>query len=394
MKRVACVYHFYAHYRAAVMGGLLRSRRFDLTLLGAADSSGYDATIKPWVPGDRRRFRATPLRRLRGELLWQGGVIGRALSPRYDAIVFLASMNFASTWIAAPLARLSGKRVLFWAHGWTRPERGLKRLIRRCYFRLAGIQMLYGRRARRIAIGEGFDPRSLWVIYNSLDYPEQRRQREAVDPAELPALRAELFGDPDLAVVVCTTRLVALRRLDQLLRAVAAMPRKVGVLLVGDGPERARLEALASELGVAARFVGACYDEAQIARYVMCAAVAVAPGKVGLTAMHCLAYGVPVVTHDDPGDQMPEWEAIVPGRTGDLFRRDDEADLARVVARWIDGVRDRDAVARDCIAAVERFYNPSFQVAVIEAAICGLPAPATAGDRIAAGELEGGARWR
>lgn len=54
-------------------------------------------------------------------------------------------------------------------------------------------------------------------------------------------------------------RLVELKGVHLLLRAVAG--RDVELVIAGDGPERARLEALARRLGVAARFCGAVGDE-------------------------------------------------------------------------------------------------------------------------------------
>jgi hypothetical protein len=86
--------------------------------------------------------------------------------------------------------------------------------------------------------------------------------------------------------------------------------------------------------------------------------------------MHCLAYGVPCVTHDDWLDQMPEFEAILPGRTGAFFRKDDVEDLARVMQEWLSPPR-KPQVANACIAHVERFYTPLVQAGVMLRALHG-----------------------
>ena len=259
-----------------------------------------------------------------------------------------------------------GKQVYYWAHGWRQRESGAKGLVRRCYFRLAHRLLLYGRRSRGIALENGFDARRVHVIYNCLDYPAQRAARQRLGMAERQALRRDLFGSDDVPVVACPTRLVPQRRLDLLLEAVARLrathQRRVQVLLVGDGPERAALEALAARLQVEVHFAGACYDEEHMAGYLTAATCTVAPGMVGLSAMHSLAFGVPVLTHGDPDRRMPESEAVVPGLTGDHFRTDDVDDLALVIERWTRTSFPAADVSTACIRAIERFYNPGTQL--------------------------------
>lgn len=392
MSDTAIIYHFFPHYRRPVMEGLLALDDHRVVLVGDPDSTAHDPTIAAWVPADPQRFIATSCRVWRKKLVWQRGVLGIACSRRFDTVVFLASMNFLSTWLGAILARATGKRVLFWAHGWTSRPRGIKGFARRMYFSLAHGLLLYGRRARRIAEEQGFDPARLHVIYNSLDYPSQRAARLALGRDERDALRRELFGSADGAVVACTTRLVRLRRLDLLLEAVARLRAgggpEVRVLLVGDGPERAALEAQATALGLQVHFAGACYDEARIARYLTAGTCTVAPGKVGLTAMHSLAFGVPVLTHGDDDDQMPESEAVVDGITGDRFKPNDIEDMARVIGRWVREPYPAPEVAAACIAAVERFYNPARQVELIAAALAGRPAAPVTGEGLQAAELQ------
>ncbi len=390
-KRCAVVYHFFPHYRRPVMEGLLASTAQAWVLFGDTSAEQVEPTIAAWTPADPNQFVRTRLRRLPGGLLWQSGLIALALSPRYSTIVYLADPHFPATWISAILARLSGKRVLFWTHGWLRREGFAKRCLRTTFHRLAHGLLLYGRRARVLGMEAGFAPQRLQVIYNSLDVEAQQRALGTIDDAERRLIRAELFaGDTQTPVVVCTTRLTAVRRLDRLLDAVAELAqrgRRINVVLVGDGPERSALEKQAAQLGLTVHFTGACYDESQLARYISCANCTVAPGKVGLTAMHSMAFGVPVLTHSDADDQMPEWEAIVPGLTGDLFVPGDASAIAAAIERWTVTVFPSESVRQACLAVISRFYNPGNQVRLIEAAVAGHLAETTIGERLQADEL-------
>ena len=55
----------------------------------------------------------------------------------------------------------------------------------------------------------------------------------------------------------------------------------------------------------------------------------VSPGNVGLTAIHSLTYGTPVLTHDDFNFQMPEAEAIKENISGIFFRINNANDLSK-----------------------------------------------------------------
>jgi glycosyltransferase involved in cell wall biosynthesis len=135
---------------------------------------------------------------------------------------------------------------------------------------------------------------------------------------------------------------------------------------VGDGSVRPELEALATASGVRTHFAGETYREEEIGLCLMMADAVVAPGNVGLTAMHALAYGVPVITHSDFTAQMPEFEAIRPGVSGAFFRRNDVGDLVRVIREWLDAhpVRDH-RVEEACRGIVSACYSPDVQAEII-----------------------------
>jgi glycosyltransferase involved in cell wall biosynthesis len=149
---------------------------------------------------------------------------------------------------------------------------------------------------------------------------------------------------------------------------------ETSLLLVGDGPEREYLKQMAKDMCLLVHFYGPCYDEDRLAELIMSANLTVAPGKVGLTAMHSLVYGTPVVTHNDPSQQMPEWEAIIAGQMGDFFKHGDVEDLARTIHKWCARPWPDKNVRTACMDVIDRFYNPQFQHRVINRAVAGLPA--------------------
>jgi glycosyltransferase involved in cell wall biosynthesis len=323
------------------------------------------------------RLRLAPTHKLPGPFMWQWGAITWAIRSEFDTVIMHAVPHWPCTWIGGLLARMLGKRVLFWGHGHLYEPRGVKGMLRRLFYALPHEHLVYGRIAKDIMLRHGWVPEKVHVIYNSLDTDAQVRIRRSMTATHRQATRASLFGRADIPVAICTTRLIRVRRLDLLIDAIGSLDRtghSVALILVGDGPERTALQSQAARLGVRVHFEGPCYDEHRLAELIGASTVTVAPGKVGLTAMHSMVYGVPVITHGDADDQMPEWEAIIPGVTGALFTRDDVPSLASAIRDWTREPWPSEATRRACESIIDRFWNPHVQRRLIEHAVLKRPA--------------------
>ena len=152
---------------------------------------------------------------------------------------------------------------------------------------------------------------------------------------------------------------------DLLLRAFAALPTptepgaSVRLVIVGDGPERHALEALAASLGVAARteFVGAV-PHAEVPAWLNRFDVYAAPSRLdsesfGVAVIEASACGVPVVVSDAGG--LPE--VVRAGVTGLVVPRGDVPALQAALQRLLADAPLRHALGRAGRAHVEAHYG-------------------------------------
>lgn len=327
------------HYRAGVFRALDARRDIEATFASDTKSRDGIAVIQPSELSRHRRLRA----RRFGRLEWHQGVVSLLLRASFSDVVFLGDVSTVSTWIGALVARARGMRVYFWTIGWHRPERGIKRVIRMTFYRLADRLLLYGNGAVEIGAALGYPREKMSVIGNSIDPHAKVPRRGAI---RLPTRQASVawYG----AVI----RLTSVKRLDMLVDAVA-MLREQGhdarVMLVGAGPEEPRLRSRANERGVPLSLTGPAYDTEDLSRVYEVLDVTVVPAAVGLSAIQSLAYGVPVVSDDDSYAQMPEWEAIKPGATGETYRSGSVEGLAQAMMRVTERLqREREYVAAVC----------------------------------------------
>ncbi|WP_051684033.1 glycosyltransferase family 4 protein [Blastococcus sp. URHD0036] len=165
----------------------------------------------------------------------------------------------------------------------------------------------------------------------------------------LPAETTLRATDPTIVVV---SRLVPHKRIDLLLGHLGTVADEVPGLrveIVGDGPERTRLQSLVHELGLhsTVTFHGRVSDEARdelLARAWLTTSTSQAEGW-GCTILEAAAWGVPCLALRVPGVR----DSVLDGETGWLVdeSRDLGSALVRALRELVDPVR-AEAVADTC----------------------------------------------
>jgi colanic acid/amylovoran biosynthesis glycosyltransferase len=176
-------------------------------------------------------------------------------------------------------------------------------------------------------------------------------------------------------LILHVARLVEVKGTRYLLRAFAKVARTheaVRLKIIGDGPLRRPLHALAASLGVADRveFLGAL-PHAEVLASMRKAAMLVLPGirtatgreeGLGMVLLEAAATGVPLIGSRVGG--IPE--CIVDGKTGFLVPERDEEALARRMAELLDDPVRRQGMGAAGRALVEDRFDIDRQTAALE----------------------------
>jgi glycosyltransferase involved in cell wall biosynthesis len=208
------------------------------------------------------------------------------------------------------------------------PPTRLQRLLKRATSRRLAAHIGVGERAaREIERLFGLRANSIRVIHNAV-------------PDEEPNRLARSVAGP---IVGSVGRLDRQKGYDVLVRALAQLP-DVQAVVVGDGPERDALTALAEEIGVGDRLsLPGWRDDARA--YLATFDVFALPSRFEgfpLAVLEAMLAEVPVVA-SDVGSVS---EAVIDGETGLLVAPDDVDALASAIARLLrDG--DRAALGRE-----------------------------------------------
>lgn len=297
---------------------------------------------------------------------WQKNSVGLVLKP-YKHYLIDGEPYCLSSWAILILAKISGKKTYCWTHGWYGKENYAKRILKKVFFGLSHHIFLYGDYAKNLMVKEGFNASKLSCIYNSLDYELQLSLRKNIVTRDF-YTRHFKNNHP---VLIFTGRLTPEKKLDMLLEGLARlnnMSYPLNLIIVGAGEMADRLKELAKTLHIEKQvwFYGACYDEKQLSELIYHADLCVSPGNVGLTAIHAMTYGTPVLTHNNYAFQGPEFEAIEEGKTGIFFDHDNLQSLVEQIQYWFSLPLNRLQIRDNCYKVIETKYNPFYQIGVLK----------------------------
>jgi L-malate glycosyltransferase len=213
----------------------------------------------------------------------------------------------------------------------------------------------------------GLPVSSIALTYNGLDFRLLEQTRSAEE------IRQEL-AIPDGAFSVATTgNLRWWKRVDLLIRAVAGAPDRIRCYVIGDGPDRRRLEELARELRVQDRvtFTG---TRQSVADYLYAMDAFVLPSgpqeAFGNSAVEAMAVGLPTIVFDDSAGLLehvePGADGFVVSSVGELTAllvrlEEDRAFAASIGARASESVREKYTLSR-MLDAYETLYAQEYLV--------------------------------
>lgn len=220
-------------------------------------------------------------------------------------------------------------------HAWLRP---LERTVYRRYHRL-------------VTISEG----ARKALTEWLAAPDLSARIETIENGSRMLPLHQRHPRPDRPVrIVSVGSLNSRKGFDVALRAIARLGDKVErYTIVGEGPERQRLETLVQELGLQekVRIPGYCDD---IAWYLYEADLGLIPSRwegFGLVAVEALSTGLPLVTSDVQGlmDVVANCEATVSAAPANVTELESQLRYA------VDHLVGRDDVAKAARARAEQY---------------------------------------
>ena len=237
---------------------------------------------------------------------WQPNVLIMEANPRYLAT------PAAANWMHA-----HGHPVIAWGLG--APPRGkTETLLRLNFLRLFDAIITYSKNGAEQYAACGINPRKIFVAANSM----------VSRPTQPAPFKPEEYKDGK-ACLLFVGRLQERKKLDVLLQACAGLPNqlKPKLVIVGDGPDRARLEELAASVYPETQFAGGKHG-VELEPYFNKADLFLLPGTGGLAVQQAMAHALPVIVGQADGTQ----DELVRPENGWTLPDSDTATVTRTLA--------------------------------------------------------------
>ena len=361
--KICCVFNYNSHYREPIYKSM--SENFD------CDFFFGDNVFTPI-----KRFDATELKGFRGylkasrigKIIFHSG-IRRIFSLKYTHYIITGEDLIFTNWLIILFARLTGRKVYAWAHGVKSDKLKLKtRIAQKMFFLpLSGVFM-YNEYFCKYMTKLGCRKEKLHVIHNSLDTELQTGIYNTLQPCDI---YRQHFGN-DYPTIIYIGRIQKVKKTAMILEAMHELAQqgiRTNLVVVGKNVDDSDFEQKITEYGLEQNvwLYGPCFDEQKNGELIYNADVCVSPGNVGLTSIHSLTYGTPVVTNDNFNTQMPEFEAITEGVTGSFFIENDIKSLAESIKPWL-GVpaEKREETRKAARAEIEKNWSVQSQIDVLK----------------------------
>lgn len=365
MKNSIClIYNYAQHYRTNIFCLMDKELAIDFVF----GDKYLDVKKMDYSLLNNFKKEVKNIRFLKEPLTFQIGVI--PLIKDYPTYIMLGDLHSISTWAMLILSKIFRKKIYLWSHGWYGKEGKLKIVLKKIFFGLADGTFLYGNYAKDLMIKAGLNADKLHVIHNSLMYTEHIELRKHTKET----LIFQNHFNNNYKNIIFVGRLTAQKRLDMLFQALIEL-KSLGLVynltIIGTGEKEASLKELTEKIGLnkTTWFYGPCYNESLLAELIFNADLCVSPGNVGLTAIHSMTFGTPVITHNNFSKQGPEFEAIKEGVTGAFYTYNNAISLANTIQNWISTQKNRIEIRNKCYKVIDEKWNPYYQIEVIKSTL-------------------------
>lgn len=280
---------------------------------------------------------------------WQAGVMRIPITGQ-DIVVVSGAPRCVTNIGLLMKARRVGAKTIWWGHYWTSTSSTWGADLRMWLLRWADCALFYTDREvdefRKQFPGRTEFP--VFALNNGIDNREIKKARSSYTASEREK-RIFFIG-----------RFSTKSQFEVLLHALAHEGCvDVRLDVIGDGDALPSLRDQAEQLRIGERVVwhGGIVDETRIAAIANRCRVFVYPGEVGLSLIHALSYGLPVIVHNDRWTHMPEIAAFEEGGNGVSFEKGSAGSLTDAIAGLIADDERLETMSRAAIALTNKSYN-------------------------------------
>jgi len=335
--RIAIITNVIPNYRADFYRRILASDSIDITVFCQPAIPGMNLnTVHEQFSKNVNLVKSFGL--AKEKLAWQC-LPAWDLYKNYDTLVFYGNPRVISNVVYSILFKLIGKKIIIWGQAHTAGANPLMETIRLAWWRWFDYLFLYTDKEVEYLKDKGFNQQKMLGMNNGLNQDEIEHVKSQW-PQERLLNWQKQQGIENKVLLLSCARLEKKNQFELMIPALKQLRQTQPQLLwcvIGQGEQEQSLRdaVTAANLTNHVRWLGAIYQEHELAPWFMSSKLLIHPGAIGLSLLHAFGYGLPVITHDNLEKQMPEIAAFNNHGNGLQFAADDAGSLTDAIGKLL-----------------------------------------------------------
>ncbi len=294
------------------------------------------------------------------KLAWQW-IPAKKLFKGFDIYVFYGNPRVLSNVLWATLLKILGRKVAIWGQAHTSGSSSIFQAIRYTWWKLFDFLLVYNDKEANELINSFRNNKTIIGMNNGLD---QKKIDDEITYWNEPRIKQweNRQGLENKIVLLSCARLEKKNKfhlLIQCLPDLIAKHKNLVWCVIGDGSLKEDLKTQSRQLSLEnnIHFTGAIYEEHELAPWFITSSIFIHPGAIGLSLMHAFGYGLPVITHDNISNHMPEITAFENGKTGLLYEEDNVESFKNTILHLLDSHSLQDTMRSKTQLIAKESYN-------------------------------------
>ena len=281
-------------------------------------------------------------------LFWQKGILKIDISEADIVVVCGVPRNIATIFLLIK-AKILGIKTIWWGHYWSATSNKIWLKLR----------MLIAKLSYSILFYTDYEVEE-YLIKNYSKNKKVGSLNNGINNERIIYLRKNYDFSKRKKNILFIGRVTEKAKLELLIEALKnKMLKDYRLDIIGEGEMLNEIKNKVNNYKINKRVVfhKQTSDEEYISKIANKAAFFVYPGSVGLSLIHAMTYGLPVIIHNNRSHQMPEFAAFEDSITGLSFNEESINDLTKTIMKMMSSGNLRNQMSFNALRKVSRTYN-------------------------------------
>ena len=295
------------------------------------------------------------------------GALFYLYNNRPDALLAISNISQWTELFALVLCKLLRIRFVWWTHGYPYNQSAnytlmekIKQRIRTYSLHFGDAIIVFSKHGKEYLVEQNIRKNKIFIANNTLDTNKLYNAKKSVlSKYTEKIICKELDVPKNSYIILFIGRLKKTKRLENAIGAINILQDKytnILFVIIGGGEELERYKDYKnSSHNPHIRFVGEVFDEEQIAKWCHISKLFLHPGAIGLSIVHAMIFGLPVITEEGIGNygHGPEIQYLRNGYNGFMVPPNNVKKMAEIIEQLLINEKKREELSKNAESVIK-----------------------------------------